>query len=164
MTAKCVPVLRSSSTGSEGGGQVPCETCVKRGCSAICPEGACSYLALGRPVSRPCAGSLTTGNKTNRCVAVSSITAVVSWVFRLAFADAEELQKKIERLRSRVGELEAALEKLQAAVSDEPHPLLLNAFETINASSAPTLPRRADSQPSVSREEDDFVDAFGTSL
>ncbi|OBZ79070.1 putative transcriptional regulatory protein C1F7.11c [Grifola frondosa] len=70
--------------------KVPCETCVKRGCAAICPEG-----------------SLTTG-KGNR----------------LALADAEELHKKIEQLRSRSTALEDALRSLQAAVSDEPHALL----------------------------------------
>ena len=42
----------------------------------------------------------------------------------LALADAEELHKKIERLRDRCAKLEDGLRTLQAAVTDEPHPLL----------------------------------------
>lgn len=104
--------------------KVPCETCVKRGCSAICPEG-----------------SLTTG-KGNR----------------LALADAEELHKKVERLRARSAALEDALRTLQAAVSDEPHPLLLEdsmqITERQNGSST--------EGPLLSREEEEVLDAFGT--
>ncbi|CAL1694716.1 unnamed protein product [Somion occarium] len=105
--------------------KVPCETCVKRGCSAICPEG-----------------SLTTG-KGNR----------------LALADADELHKKVERLRNRVTTLEDALRKLQAAVSDDPHPLLQ---EGAADPKDDTMRQAAACGPSLSPEDEEFLDAFGT--
>ncbi|KAK7695142.1 hypothetical protein QCA50_002332 [Cerrena zonata] len=105
--------------------KIPCETCVKRGCSAICPEG-----------------SLTTG-KGNR----------------LALADADELHKKVERLRNRVTTLEDALRKLQAAVSDDPHPLLQ---EGASESKDDTARQASVDGPSLSAEDEEFLDAFGT--
>ncbi|KAH9837369.1 fungal-specific transcription factor domain-containing protein [Rhodofomes roseus] len=107
--------------------KVPCETCVKRGCSAICPEG-----------------SLTTG-KGNR----------------LALADAEELHKKIERLRDRCGKLEYALRTLQAAVSDEPHPLLR---EESSMDVPPSVGSSGSSPggPLLTQEDEEILDAFGT--
>ncbi|GJF00201.1 fungal-specific transcription factor domain-containing protein [Phanerochaete sordida] len=122
--------------------KVPCETCVKRGCSAICPEG-----------------SLTTGNRSNR----------------LAFADADELQKKVERLRGRVKALENGLRTLQADVSDDPHPLLLDTDEaTAIIDTSPTpgpssthrspqeLPSELEPPHAMSRDDEEFVGAFGT--
>ncbi|PCH34306.1 hypothetical protein WOLCODRAFT_95215 [Wolfiporia cocos MD-104 SS10] len=107
--------------------KVPCETCVKRGCSAICPEG-----------------SLTTG-KGNR----------------LALADAEELHKKIERLRERSAALEEALRTLQAAVSDEPHPLLRENAMAVGSSERASGPSIS-AGPLLSRDDEDILDAFGT--
>ena len=47
--------------------------------------------------------------------ALRRATATVNMSYhRLAFADAEELQKKVERLRARVKILEDALRQLQA--------------------------------------------------
>ncbi|OCH95704.1 hypothetical protein OBBRIDRAFT_830653 [Obba rivulosa] len=109
--------------------KVPCETCVKRGCSAICPEGA-----------------LTTG-KGNR----------------LAFADADELNKKIERLRNRSTQLEDALRKLQAAVSDDPHPLLQDDSSSPSGSSPEISANGASPDgPGLTQDDEQFLDAFGT--
>ncbi|TCD62867.1 hypothetical protein EIP91_006273 [Steccherinum ochraceum] len=106
--------------------KVPCETCVKRGCSAICPEG-----------------SLTTGKGS-----------------RLAFADAEELHKKIDRLRKRNTSLEDALRVLQSAVSDDQHPLLMDdAMDDRDPSRHKSAPLTG---PPLSREDEEFLDAFGT--
>ncbi|KAI0706170.1 hypothetical protein BC835DRAFT_1312763 [Cytidiella melzeri] len=109
--------------------QVPCEKCVKRGCSAICPDGA-----------------LTTGNKMNR----------------LAFADADDLQKKVEGLRDRVRELEDALATLQSNISDNPHPLLRGspAVDSVTGSSVP--PNNYAPDVPSSRDDEEFIDAFGT--
>ena len=87
---------------------------------------------------------------------------------RLAFAEAEELQKNVDSLRSRVAELEAALRKLQAEISNEPHPLLVGTPEssvppnipvaaraTVSSRSDPTLASQ------VPHDEEDFIDAFG---
>ncbi|KZT08809.1 uncharacterized protein LAESUDRAFT_648494 [Laetiporus sulphureus 93-53] len=108
--------------------KVPCETCVKRGCSAICPEG--TFI-------------------------------ITSTFISLALADAEELQKKIERLRNRSTALEEALRTLQAAVSDEPHPLLQES--SIQAGPAECSPSRGvPDGPLLSREDEEILDAFGT--
>ncbi|KAH9950983.1 fungal-specific transcription factor domain-containing protein [Amylocystis lapponica] len=104
--------------------KVPCETCVKRGCAAICPEG-----------------SLTTGKSG-----------------RLALADAEELHRKIEHLRARSAALEDALKSLQAAVCDEPHPLLAEDTQRSNSDSSSSPP----DGPLLSREDEEFLDSFGT--
>ncbi|KZT73240.1 hypothetical protein DAEQUDRAFT_662513, partial [Daedalea quercina L-15889] len=106
---------------------VPCETCVKRGCSAICPEG-----------------SLTTG-KGNR----------------LALADAEELHKKIERLRERCTKLEDALRTLQAAITDEPHPLLRDE-STMDTTPSAGSSGSSPSGPLLTEEDEEILDAFGT--
>ncbi|KAI0095188.1 hypothetical protein BDY19DRAFT_1039110 [Irpex rosettiformis] len=109
--------------------QVPCEKCVKRGCAAICPDGA-----------------LTTGNKMNR----------------LAFADAEELQKKVERLRGRVHELEDALRTLQSNISDNPHPLLTGSPAVASVTNSPVPPNDSSSSAPPCKDDEEFIDAFGT--
>ncbi|KAI0732426.1 fungal-specific transcription factor domain-containing protein [Fomitopsis betulina] len=108
--------------------KVPCETCVKRGCSAICPEG-----------------SLTTG-KGNR----------------LALADVEGLHKKIERLRARCTTLEDGLRTLQAAVTDDPHPLLRDDLDTSTESSPSASGAPPPEGPLLTQEDEEFLDAFGT--
>ena len=77
----------------------------------------------------------------------------------LALADADELHKKIERLRGRVTTLEDALRKLQAAVSDDPHPLL---HEGGSDSKDDTARLASVDGPSLSAEDEEFLDAFGT--
>lgn len=77
-------------------------------------------------------------------------------------ANTEELHERIERLCARIRELEDALKKFQAAVSDHPHPLLrsdllqMKAPVTGHANSLPGAPVPAKS------EEENVVDAFGT--
>lgn len=79
---------------------------------------------------------------------------------RLAFADAEELHKKIDRLRKRVTSLEDALRVLQSAVSDDPHPLLAeDAMDDKDGSRQKSSPITG---PPLSREDEEFLDAFGT--
>ena len=68
-------------------------------------------------------------------------------------------------MRSRITSLEDALQTLQASVSDEPHPLLLT-DETANTSRvSPASHSSSDpiSGPSLTREDEEFLDAFGGS-
>ncbi|RPD64668.1 hypothetical protein L226DRAFT_565357 [Lentinus tigrinus ALCF2SS1-7] len=117
--------------------KVPCETCTKRGCAALCPDGA-----------------LITGGKGTR----------------QAVADVEDLKKKIETLTDRCKVLENALRTLQAAISDNPHPLLVDNPEDSSSSSSTAVdpsPPPIDSSPNIEpptpiREEEDITDAFGT--
>ncbi|KAH9932118.1 uncharacterized protein BXZ73DRAFT_90043 [Epithele typhae] len=113
--------------------KVPCETCTKRGCAALCPDGACRLLITG-------------GKGT-----------------RQAVADVEDLKKKIAELSTRSSQLENALRTIHAAISDEPHPLLIDA-SAVNTSAA-TPPDSSNSNvdgPSLTSEEADVLDAFGT--
>ena len=85
----------------------------------------------------------------------------------------QELQKKIERLRGRVKALEGALRTLQADVSDEPHPLLLDTDESTaiidsTPTAGPSNPKSTSSQTAerdppqaMTREDEEFVGAFG---
>lgn len=99
--------------------------------------------------------------------------------YRLAFADAEELQKKVERLRARVKVLEDALRHLQADVSDVPHPLLVDIKESesapdpvqatgISSQASPSVmslptPPEVETPPATGREDETFIGAFGMS-
>ena len=82
----------------------------------------------------------------------------------MALADAEELHQKIERLRNRSAALEDALRALQAAVSDDPHPLLQSDSDspssamTVDQSSSGSSPATG---PGLSSEEERILDAFG---
>ncbi|EKM61712.1 uncharacterized protein PHACADRAFT_204880 [Phanerochaete carnosa HHB-10118-sp] len=144
-------------------GRVPvsCAECRRyRTLSLSLPPGALTTLPRRQPEAalRP-QGSLTTGNRSNR----------------LAFADAEELQKKVERLRGRVKALEGALHALQADVSDDPHPLLIDTDEstaiidptatpvpaTVHHSPPDQHPEQ-ESPQAMSREDEEFIGAFGT--
>ncbi|KAI0713141.1 fungal-specific transcription factor domain-containing protein [Cerioporus squamosus] len=117
--------------------KVPCETCTKRGCAALCPDGA-----------------LITGGKGTR----------------QAVADVEDLKNKIEVLTNRSKALEIALRTLQAAVSDNPHPLLVENSEGSASSSSPAVditPPPLDDCPTIDssapvQDEEDLLDAFGT--
>lgn len=77
----------------------------------------------------------------------------------LALADAEELHKKIERLRDRCLELEDGLRTLQAAITDEPHPLLREDSSTDNSPHSSSAP--PPDGPLLTREDEEFLDAFG---
>ncbi|EJF67345.1 hypothetical protein DICSQDRAFT_151630 [Dichomitus squalens LYAD-421 SS1] len=113
--------------------KVPCETCTKRGCAALCPDG-----------------SLITGGKGTR----------------QAVADVEDLKKKIDTLQTRSNALETALKTLQAAVSDEPHPLLLQddacPLSMFYSSSSPADSPTNHSSDSQQTLEEDVLDVFGT--
>ncbi|KAI0778882.1 fungal-specific transcription factor domain-containing protein [Trametes elegans] len=124
--------------------KVPCETCTKRGCAALCPNGSLPT---------------TKGPKKSA-------------------ADVQQLKKKVEQL-------EAALRKLQAAVSDEPHPLLADdgdsgaaqratphanqssdesskASGSTNGSSPPSSSDATSQSDDDGDVESDLTDAFGT--
>ncbi|KAI0756452.1 hypothetical protein C8Q80DRAFT_1223696 [Daedaleopsis nitida] len=78
--------------------QVPCESCTKRGCAALCPDGSLPT---------------TKGPKLK------------------AAAEVEELKDKI-------AQLEAALQAMQATISDEPHPLLQDSPAQQPSATTPT--------------------------
>ena len=94
--------------------------------------------------------------------------------YRQAVADVEDLKKKIDQLQTRSNALETALRTIQAAVSDEPHPLLCeNAGVSVVAhcgsgsdcsSICGQSPQADASVPHLTAEEEDALDAFGVLL
>ena len=90
-------------------------------------------------------------------------------LFSLSFilADTQELHDEIDRLRTRIRELEQALATLQAQTSQEPHPLLEQGFSfTIAAAHRPSAKSKSklseNESPDESDEEDRLIDTFGS--
>ena len=93
----------------------------------------------------------------------------------MVLANTEELHEKIDRLCSRVRELEDALRTLQSTVSDQSHPLLREDLLNIKAPTATlSTAGRNDSPPQATSssitlvprleriaDEDSLIDAFG---
>lgn len=132
----------------------------KRGCAAICPDGA-----------------LTTGKLGGRSVGVS-VEVVGSQAFlildpstsisRFILANTEELHEKISDLQARIGDLEEALTVAHAKSSTTPHPLLRDELlaiktplgaELVRRGGAFIDPKRAD-EPQNNAEE--VIESFGT--
>ena len=70
-------------------------------------------------------------------------------------------------MRSRINGLEDALRSLQASVSDEPHPLLNGDDNSAEAQRFLAATRNGGDSipgPSLTREDEEFLDAFGTVL
>lgn len=92
----------------------------------------------------------------------------------MVLANTEHLHEKIERLCSRVRELEDALRTLQSTVSEQMHPLLREELLGVKAPTVGLTTGRNDSPPQASSsgtthiprvdrvgEEDSLIDAFG---
>ncbi|TFK49096.1 hypothetical protein OE88DRAFT_1663469 [Heliocybe sulcata] len=107
---------------------IPCNTCVRRGCANICPSG-----------------SLSGGQGT-----------------RLILADTESLHRKITQLSERVRQLEDALAIMQAAVSQEKHPLLRG--DLLQVKFWPELDERSEDVPSSAGNDQvaDVIRELGT--
>lgn len=73
----------------------------------------------------------------------------------------EGLHKKIERLRARCTTLEDGLRTLQAAVTDDPHPLLRDDLDTSTESSPSASGAPPPEGPLLTQEDEEFLDAFG---
>lgn len=132
---------------------------MKRGCSAICPEGMIHHQLSKNTSSSTYHKALLLLEKAAGALARVPIHTNILILYRLGLADTEGLYKKIESLRKRVTELEDALRSLQAAVTDEPHPLLYDDADQMNASAdrSGNIP----DGPLLSAEEEEVLDAFG---
>lgn len=140
---------------------------MKRGCAAICPDGE-EYAALPAfpntdkiPYLSRCFDDRKQDESVGYCLFISFGCILRFRLGSLAFADAEELQKKVERLRGRVHELEDALRTLQANISDHPHPLLTGSPAMASMPNSPVPPSGTGPTTLTSKEEEEFIDAFG---
>jgi hypothetical protein len=87
--------------------KLPCGSCVRRGCSSVCPNG-----------------SLTTGQGTRSADLVHLYSTTLILSFRFVLADTEQLHQKIAEMGQRIRQLEDALAIFQSGVTNETHPLL----------------------------------------
>ncbi|KAH9946509.1 hypothetical protein B0H21DRAFT_693617 [Amylocystis lapponica] len=113
---------------------IPCGSCVKRGCSAICPDG-----------------SLTTG-KGNRSV------------HPFVLASTQELHEKIAQLSHRIRDLEDGLRQSHSSQTMDQHPLLSDDLLSIKAPiQRDGLPQPSSANASATDELGvDVVDSFGS--
>jgi hypothetical protein len=73
-------------------------------------------------------------------------------------SNTQELHNKIETLQARITQLEAALAELQAKVTSDPHPLLVESLNKATESSQLDDETSKDAAP----EEEDLIDTFGS--
>ncbi|KAG6330355.1 hypothetical protein ID866_8734, partial [Astraeus odoratus] len=128
---------------------VPCGSCVKRGCGAICPDGMSNLQQeMSQSITVVTSGSLTTGQGN-----------------RFVLATTPELHEKISELSIRVRQLEDALRHSHSIVSTDRHPLLTDDLLQIKAPlqreppSLRNIPRNEVKQEETNGE---VVDAFGS--
>jgi Fungal Zn(2)-Cys(6) binuclear cluster domain len=123
--------------------KLPCGSCVRRGCSSVCPNG-----------------SLTTGQGT-RCVWIllDCVRGVFILFIRFVLADTEQLHRKIAEMGQRIRQLEDALAIFQSGVTNETHPLLRE--ELLGVKFGPEVQTPADSEP-VRDTVAESMDALGT--
>ena len=82
----------------------------------------------------------------------------------MILANTEELHEKIERLCTRIKDLESALQVLQASVSTQPHPLLREDLLQLKVPFSDVEHSRvAEPAPSLSEDEKVPLDSFGKS-
>jgi len=75
-------------------------------------------------------------------------------------ADTQDLHDEVDRLRSRIRELEQALATLQAQTSQEPHPLLEQGFSIATTLQPSTKSRTRETDEND--DEDGLIDTFGS--
>ncbi len=144
---------------------IPCSSCVKRGCGAICPDG--NYI-LGLSLETTSAhGHLQVLLPLDRAIGTSLrmfVTYLVNSTYRFVLASTQELHEKITELCTRVRDLEDALRTTQAQNSNEPHPLLADELLRIKAPLQREAPLRNPTTINQQEEENnpDVIDSFGT--
>lgn len=121
--------------------KIPCNSCVRRGCSTVCPYGS------------------VINDQGSRCFPSSGKSLHRLTRIRFILTETEDLHLKISKMTQRIHQLEEALALLQSNISSEIHPLLQN---EISSSKHGTEQPPSD----MSGFQDDIyanvVDAFGT--
>lgn len=107
--------------------KIPCSSCIRRGCSAVCPNrrscSCISILAVNVSIRQELlrmvkeVGMLTLFRFTHLMNARSH---------RFILSDTADLHLKISEMSQRIRQLEDALSLLQNSVSNEVHPLLVD--------------------------------------
>ncbi|KAF7798002.1 hypothetical protein EIP86_009212 [Pleurotus ostreatoroseus] len=140
---------------------IPCGSCVKRGCAAICPDGtshpalsAChSSTTLRQDHSPP---ARATGQSSARSFLSPRLTSHSAT--RFVLASTQDLHEKILELSNRVRELEDGLRTSHAQNTNAPHPLLADDLLRIKA----PIQRDGLSLNGQDEQGGDVVDSFGS--
>ena len=110
----------------------PCSACTRRGCESICPDG---QLRAG---------------KGTRCVLRESFPSErLKCLSRFILSDTQELHQEIDRLKSRIKELEETV----AVLRQHQVPEAIQTRQTSTAVHAKSM---------TAEEEEVFVDTFGS--
>lgn len=146
---------------------IPCSSCVKRGCGAICPDGISSCFSIG--LSTP-------SYSRHRFSHYGSRKPVCPHLFlpsphfspppiRFVLASTQELHEKITELCTRVRELEDALRASHNQTASDTHPLLSEDLLRVKAPLQRDVSLRSHTitnQPEDDDTNPDDVDSFGT--
>ena len=145
---------------------IPCGSCVKRGCGAICPDGTHQLFNLLLETTpahdRPQVHS-PLGKATGMLLA-GFITKTVLTLCRFVLASTQELHEKITELCSRTRDLEDALRTSHSHNASGPHPLLSDELLRVKAPLQRDAPPRNPTTINQEEEENnpDIIDSFGT--
>ena len=83
-------------------------------------------------------------------------------LFSFILADTQELHDEIDRLHTRIRELEQALAIMQAQTSQEPHPLLGQGFTITTTHRPSTTSKLREPESHDESDEDKLIDTFGS--
>ncbi|PVG02733.1 hypothetical protein CPB86DRAFT_750555 [Serendipita vermifera] len=118
------------------------QTTLKRACAE------CKRLKLKCDKNVPCSACVRRG-----CASICPDGQLIAGKgTRFVLTSTKELHDEIEKLQTRIQELEEALAELQSQVSSKPHPLLAQSLRT-------TTERP---QPDGASDEDELIDTFGS--
>lgn len=92
--------------------QIPCSSCVRRGCQTLCPNGehtvdVCMDMFLIAYCYNDLTGSMSGGTGS-----------------RVIFSSTDTMHKKLLEMSQRIRQLEDVVQILQGMQSNKPHPLL----------------------------------------
>jgi hypothetical protein len=146
---------------------IPCGSCVKRGCGAICPDGNHKYILNLSLETSLADDPLQVRSQLDRVIGTALtkfMTEMDLTLHRFVLASTQELHEKITELCSRVRDLEDGLKTAHAKTSSEPHPLLSDELLRIKAPLQREAPLRNPTTVNQQEEENnpDVIDSFGT--
>lgn len=131
---------------------------MKKGCSAICPEGVWVFDGAEMTVNS-CLGRVSHHREGESVRPLQLRGAATLTPFSFVLANTEALHDKINVLANRVRSLEDALAQSHALNSHEPHHLLNEELLQIKR---PLERERDDNSPKEPTESGESIDALGS--
>ena len=147
--------------------QIPCSSCVKRGCGPICPDvGYLSYTIRAPSHYLTFRAPLRLAKGIGKIYSHAfSVASDLQLPHRFVLASTQELHEKISELATRVRELEDALRSSHSHLTSEQHPLLTEELLKIKAPLQRDISHTKTPSSVIIKEEEtnpDIVDSFGS--